>query len=144
MRTPAEIIYTNKNLNFFPNKSDIDIRKQLFKKLSINSRINTHKEEKENKNIINIKRSRKNYRNNDYLNNSMSLNSFHNLFIQGKNLLNQEIKLSKNLIGKKKKYIQYNFVPEEISSILVAKSNSFENALKPKAIINSMEVHKLQ
>ena len=144
MRTPAEIIYSNKNIDFFPNKSDIDIRKQLFKKLSINSSINTHKEEKDKKNIINMKRSRKNYRNNDYLNNSMSLNSFHNLFIQGKNLLNQEIKLSKELFGKKKKLFQYSFVPNEVSSILVAKSNSIENVTTPKAIINSMEIHKLE
>ena len=143
MRTPEEIIYTNKNLNFFPNKSDMNIRKQLFKKLSINSSINTHKEEKCNKNIINIKRSRKNFRNKDYLNNSMSLNSFHNLFIQGKNLLNQEIKLSKELFGKKKKLFQYSFVPNEVSSILVAKSNAIENVITPKAIINSMEIHKL-
>jgi len=143
MRTPEEIIYTNKNLNFFPNKSDMNIRKQLFKKLSINSSINTHKEEKSNKNIINIKRSRKNFRNKDYLNNSMSLNSFHNLFIQGKNLLNQEIKLSKELFGKKKKLFQYSFVPNEVCSILVAKSNPIENVITPKAIINSMEIHKL-
>ena len=143
MRTPEEVIYTNKNFNFFPNKSDMNIRKQLFKKLSINSSINTHKEEKSNKNIINIKRSRKNFRNKDYLNNSMSLNSFHNLFIQGKNLLNQEIKLSKELFGKKKKLFQYSFVPNEVSSILVAKSNAIENVITPKAIINSMEIHKL-
>jgi hypothetical protein len=91
-----------------------------------------------------MKRSRKNYRNNDYLNNSMSLNSFHNLFIQGKNLLNQEIKLLKELFGKKKKLFQYSFVPNEVSSILVAKSNSIENVTTPKAIINSMEIHKLE
>ena len=32
---------------------------------------------------------------------------FQNLYIQGKNLLNHEIKIAKELIGKKKRLIQY-------------------------------------
>ena len=143
MQSPEEKIYSNKNFIFSPNKSDINIRKQLFKKISINNsiNINVNKEEKENK-LIDIKNSRKNYVNKNYLNKSMSLNLAHNLFIQGKNLLNQEIKLSKEFFGKKKKLFQYSFVSDEISSIIMAKSNSKENFNIPKAIINSMEVHK--
>ena len=73
----------------------------------------------------------------------MSLKSIHNLFVQGKNLLNQEIKLSKDLLGKKKILMQYSFLPSDISSILVAKSNSVGDISTPKAVINSMEIHKL-
>ena len=127
--SPKEIIYSNKNLTFSRNKSDINIRKQLFKKISISNSINMNKEQKIKQKKINT-------------NNSMSLNSAHNLFIQGKNLLNQEIKLSKELQGKKKKLFHYSFVPKEISSILLAKSISKENVTTPKAIINSMEIHK--
>ena len=127
--SPKEIIYSNKNLTFSRNKSDINIRKQLFKKISISNSINMNKEQKVKQKKINT-------------NNSMSLNSAHNLFIQGKNLLNQEIKLSKKLQGKKKKLFHYSFVPKEISSILLAKSISKENVTTPKAIINSMEIHK--
>ncbi len=58
-------------------------------------------------------------------------------------MLNHEIKLSKELIGKKKKLLEYSFRPNEISNILLAQSNSIENVTTPKAIFNSMEVHKL-
>ena len=74
--------------------------------------------------------------------NNSNLSSFHNLFIQGKNLLKKEINLSKELNGKKKKIYLYYFTPDEVSSMLVAKSSSAKKNLNPKAVINSMEIHK--
>ena len=76
--------------------------------------------------------------------NETNLNSFRSLYIQGKNLLNQEIKLSKDLAGKKKKLIQYTFIPKEISSMLLAKSKSKDSVTTPRAIINSMKIHNLK
>ena len=67
-----------------------------------------------------------------------------NLYIQGKNLLNHEIKITKELIEKKKRLIQYNFNPDEISSILLAQSNPKDTVLTPKAVINSMEIHNIK
>jgi hypothetical protein len=57
--------------------------------------------------------------------------------------LEQEIKLSKELFGKKKKIINYSYGPEEISSILFTKSKSLKNINTPKAIINSIEIHNI-
>ena len=135
LKSPEEFIYSNKNIS--QEKNEFNIRRQLFKKISINNN-------KENKSqiIININKKRNYYRNKDITNKSVDLKSVHNLFIQGKNLLNQEIKLSKELIGKKKKLFQYSFVPNEISSILVAKSNSVDDIITPRAVINSMDIHK--
>ena len=77
-------------------------------------------------------------------NNETNLNSFHNLYIQGQNLLNCEIKLSKDLIGKKKKLLLYTFNPDEISSIMLAQSNSIDTATTPKAVFNTIENHNLK
>ena len=141
---PQEIIYYNKDISFNSEKNENNnIRKKLFQKINIKKNIDKSNSCR-NVNGAGTMFNKIKSVNDENIKNKINIGSFRNLFIQGKNLLNQEIKLSKNLIGKKKKYIQYNFVPDEISSILVAKSNSFENALKPKAIINSMEVHKLQ
>ena len=137
-----EVIYSNKDLTLIPKDNDISIRRQLFKKISINSEKEKEIKEAGKNNNINIKR--KYYRNDDNIKNkSMSLKSIHNLFIQGKNLLNQEIKLSKDLLGKKKILMKYSFLPSDISSILVAKSNSVGDISAPKAVVNSMEIHKL-
>ena len=141
---PQEIIYYNKDISFNSEKNENNnIRKKLFQKINIKKNIDKSNSCRNVNGSCTMFNKIKSV-NDENIKNKINIGSFRNLFIQGKNLLNQEIKLSKNLIGKKKKYIQYNFVPDEISSILVAKSNSFENALKPKAIINSMEVHKLQ
>ena len=116
-----EIIYSNKD--FFPNETN-------FKKIFYN------KIPKIKINNINEARKRVNF-------SETNLNSFRSLYIQGKNLLNQEIKLSKDLAGKKKKLIQYTFIPKEISSMLLAKSKSKDSVTTPRAIINSMKIHNL-
>ena len=120
--TQKEYIYYNKDLFTISNKDDI--RKKIYKK--INRDINKDKK------II-----RKNKT-------EIDLNSFHNLFIQGKNLLNQEIKLNKDLTGKKKKLIHYNFNQKEISSILLAQSNPMDTMTTPKAVTNSTKIHDFQ
>jgi hypothetical protein len=117
-----EIIYSNKD--FFPNETN-------FKKIFYN------KIPKIKINNINEARKRVNF-------SETNLNSFRSLYIQGKNLLNQEIKLSKDLAGKKKKLIQYTFIPKEISSMLLAKSKSKDSVTTPRAIINSMKIHNLK
>ena len=126
MKSPEEKIYFNKQFSFSPENKEKNIRKLLFRKISINS-----------KNIGEINEDKKL---ND-TNKNKSLGSLRNLFIQGKNLLNQEIKLSKDLVGKKKKIMQYSFPSKDISSMLMAKSHYIDDIKTPKAIINSMETH---
>ena len=118
-----EIIYYNKD--FFPNEMNCDIKKKLFNKIY--------------KIKLNSDESRKNR-----ILNETNLNSFRSLYIQGKNLLSHEIKLSKDLVGKKKKLIQYTFIPKEISSMILAKSKSKDSATTPRAIINTMNIHNLK
>ena len=65
---------------------------------------------------------------------------YNSLYVKGKNLLEHEMKISKELIGKKKKIIHYFYPNEEISNVLLAKS---KNLNTPKAIINSIEIHNL-
>ena len=130
--TPSELIYYNKNNSFQNNSNQNNIRKLLLRKNIINKRNNRN-----NKNI------NKDNNKNDKSSFIGDLPLFHNLFIQGKNLLKQEIKLSKDLFGKKKKIYRYYFAPNEVSNILFAKSYSVEKNYSPKAVINSMEVHKL-
>ena len=115
-----EIIYYNKD--FFPNELNCDIKKKLFSKIP--------------KIKLNYDGSKKNRILSD-----TNLNSFRSLYIQGKNLLSQEIKLSKDLVGKKKKLIQYTFIPKEISSMLLAKSKSKDSVMTPRAIFNTMSIH---
>ena len=113
--SPKEFIYNNKNNedDSFQNKSNHNnIRKLIFQKNNINE------------------------------SNNSNLSSYLNLCIQGKNLLKHEINLAKDLFGKKKKIYRYYFTPNEVSSILVTKSSSFEKKFSIKAVINSMEVHK--
>ena len=113
--SPKEFIYNNKNNedDSFQNKSNHNnIRKLILQKNNINE------------------------------NNNSNLSSYLNLCIQGKNLLKHEINLSKELFGKKKKIYHYYFTPNEVSSMLVTKSSSFEINFSTKAVINSMEVHK--
>ena len=127
--TPSELIYYNKD-NSFQNRSNQNNIRKLFLK----------------NNIINKNRKNKNINKNNNIDKSSfigDLPSFHNLFIQGKNLLKQEIKISKELYGKKKKIYRYYFAPNEVSNIILAKSYSVEKNYSPKAVINSMEVHKL-
>jgi hypothetical protein len=120
--TQKEYIYYNKDLFTISNKDDI--RKKIHKKIK--------KEINKDKKII-----RKNKT-------EIDLNSFHNLFIQGKNLLDYEIKLNKDLTGKKKKLIHYNFNQKEISSILLAESNPTDTMTTPKAVSNSIGIHNFQ
>ena len=122
MPTQKEYIYYNKDLFTISNKDDI--RKKIHKKIK--------KEINKDKKII-----RKNKT-------EIDLNSFHNLFIQGKNLLDYEIKLNKDLTGKKKKLIHYNFNQKEISSILLAESNPTDTMTTPKAVSNSIGIHNFQ
>ena len=122
MPTQKEYIYYNKDLFTISNKDDI--RKKIHKKIK--------KEINRDKKII-----RKNKT-------EIDLNSFHNLFIQGKNLLDYEIKLNKDLTGKKKKLIHYNFNQKEISSILLAESNPTDTMTTPKAVANSIGIHNFQ
>ena len=122
MPTQKEFIYYNKDLFTISNKDDI--RKKIHKKIK--------KEINRDKKII-----RKNKT-------EIDLNSFHNLFIQGKNLLDYEIKLNKDLTGKKKKLIHYNFNQKEISSILLAESNPTDTMTTPKAVANSIGIHNFQ
>ena len=126
IKSPQEIIYYNKNFSF-SDKNEKSIRKLLFRKISINSK--------------NISETNEEKKMNDISNNK-SLSSLRNLFIQGRNLLNQEIKLSKDLVGKKKKIMQYSFPTKDISSMLMAKSHFIDDVITPRAIINSMETHK--
>ena len=122
MPTQKEYIYYNKDLFTISNKDDI--RKKIHKKIK--------KEINKDKKII-----RKNKT-------EIDLNSFHNLFIQGKNLLDYEIKLNKDLTGKKKKLIHYNFNQKEISSILLAESNPTDTMTTPKAVSNSIGIHNFK
>ena len=142
-----EIIYNNNNIN-----SSMEILDK-YNNSNINKIIN--------KNILQIKRpslfkkykTGENFNNNDKIKNisvdnrpntkNENLNIYHNLYIKGKNLLEQEIKLSKELFGKKKKIINYSYGAEEISSILFTKSKSLNNINIPKAIINSIEIHNI-
>ena len=119
INSPKEIICNNKDNENNENNASQNIRKLILQK-----------------NEIYEKKDNINY------NKNSNLSSFHNLYIQGKNLLKQEIKLSKDLIGKKKKMYRYYFTPDEVSNILVAKSYSVEKKYSPIAVINSMEVHK--
>lgn len=125
-----EVIYYNKDLFTIDiNNNDNgknNFRKKLYKKIP---KFNFNKEN--NKKLIER-------------NNETNLNSFHNLFIQGKNLLNQEVKLSKDLIGKKKKLCLYTFNPDEISAIMLAQSNPIDTVTTPKAVINTIENHNLK
>ena len=115
-----ELIYYNKDYNkdFTTFNVKSQIRKKFFKRIKKD-------------------RIRKN-------NSDIDLNSFHSLYIQGKHLLNQEIKITKDLVGKKKKLLQYKFNPNEISSIFLARSNPIDTVTTPKSVINSMEIHKLK
>ena len=120
--SPEEFIYNNKNnedVSFLNKDKHNNIRKLILQKNNISYK----------KNDINES-------------NNSNLSLFHNLFIQGKNLLKQEINLSKELYGKKKKIYRYYFTPDEVSSMLVAKSSSAKKNLNPKSVINSMEIHK--
>ena len=123
MYSPEEFIYNNKNNedDLFQNKSNSNnIRKLILQKNKINY-----------------------IKNNINESNNSNLSSFPNLCIQGKNLLKYESNLSKELLRKKKKIYRYYFTPNEVSSMLFAKSSSAEKNLSAKAVINSMEVHKL-
>ena len=124
--SPQEFIYYTKDNNSFQNRSNHNSIRKLFLQ----------------KNIINNKNDINNNIN-DNNNSNYDLSAAHNLYIQGKNLLKQEINLSRDLFGKKKKIYRYYFAPNEVSSLLVAKSYTVEKNYSPKAVINSMEVHKL-
>ena len=133
--------------NFFSpiEKEMIYYNKDLFK-IDIQNN-NSIKNNIKNKIFKKIPKIKFNNKKNEKLlvrNNETNLNSFHNLYIQGQNLLNYEIKLSKDLIGKKKKLLLYTFNPNEISSIMLAQSNSIDTATTPKAVFNTIENHNLK
>ena len=118
-----EIIYYNKD--FFPNELNFDMKKKLFNKIP---KIKLNNDDPKKNRILS----------------DTNLNSFRSLYIQGKNLLSHEIKLSKDLVGKKKKLIQYTFIPKEISSMLLAKSKSKDSVMTPRAIVNTMNIHDVK
>lgn len=121
MHTPQEYIYNNNGDNSFQCEKKNNIRKLFLKN-----------------NFLNELNDDNNNSNND-------LNSSNNklLCIEGKNLLKEEIKISKELFGKKKKIYKYYFSPSEISPLFLARSYSIDKIKGPKTVMNSMEVHKL-
>ena len=146
-----EIIYYNKNINSSIDTNDkynnINInsnklkikRPSLFKKYKNKEKISVYNKLKS----ISVDNADSNRLNNNNKNETMNPNLYNTLYIKGKNLLDHEIKISKELFGKKKKIIQYSYNPEEISNILFSKSKSLNNVTTPKAIINSLEIHNL-
>ena len=146
-----EIIYYNKNINSSIDTNDkynnINInsnklkikRPSLFKKYKKKEKIYAYNKLKS----ISVDNADSKRLNNNNKNETMNPNLYNTLYIKGKNLLDHEIKISKELFGKKKKIIQYSYNPEEISNILFSKSKSLNNVTTPKAIINSIEIHNL-
>ena len=122
-----ETIYYNKDLFTIDiNNNENNTKKKIFKKIP--------------KFIINNEKNKKFIERN----NETNLNSLHNLYIQGKNLLNQEMKLSKDLIGKKKKLFLYTFNPDEVSAMMLSQSNPIDTVTTPKAVINTIENHNFK
>ena len=129
-----EIIYYNKDINASIEINDNDkFKKSIFHK-------------KINKNLLKTTRSSYllKYKNDNAIKKDKNINKnenfYNSLYIKGKNLLEHEKKISKELIGKKKKIIHYSYPIEEISNVLLAKSNNLNTQ---KAIVNSIEIHNL-
>ena len=138
-----EIIYYNRNMNSpfdkttISNMSDNNNSKDINKNKFIVGKNCFNKK----KFYLNINIKKMNFeQKKDYetLNAIRNLNKLH---INGKNLLSQEIKISKELFGKKKKFINYSFGKEEVSDILFAKNKSLGTINTPKAIKNAFELH---
>jgi len=148
--TKKEVIYYNKDINLSMDIEEKNNKVNLYKKINNNplkigrpslfskyknqNNDNSYKIEKKVKNLS-VDNAKDNKKNN--------LSIYHNLYVKGKNLLDHEIKLSKELFGKKKKIVHYSYGVDEISNILFAKSKSINNINTTKAIINSIEIHNL-
>ena len=147
-----EVIYYNKDMNseldsnnsYINNNTSKKNEKHMYKKIDINTlEVKRKSLFSKYKSPIN---SYYNYKKPKYLSadNSKDKNKKHlDLYIQGKNLLDHEIKISKDLFGKKKKIIHYSYGLDEISTKLFAKSKSQNSVNSTKAIINSIEIHNL-
>ena len=144
-----EIVFFNKNANSFLGSND-ENKRINYSKIKIPSLFSKCRDkDKYKKNMYSYHKlksgsvdnadNRKNYNKNE----SSKSNLYNSLFIKGKSLLEHEIKISKELLGKKKKIIYYAYNPEEISSVLFSKSKYLNNTTTPKAIINSIEIHNL-
>jgi hypothetical protein len=146
-KNKKEIIFFNKNANSFLDSND---EKRInYNKIKIPSLFSKCKDkDKSKKNIYSYHKLKSDSvdnadnRKNNNKNESSNSNLYNSLFIKGKSLLEHEIKISKELLGKKKKIIYYAYNPEEISSVLFSKSKYLNNTT-PKAIINSIEIHNL-
>ena len=128
-----EIIYYNKNINSSMEMNDTFNKSNMYKK------INNYDILKTKRPSLFSKYNRKSKSpDNDNIDKKETL--YNSLYVKGKNLLEHEMKISKELIGKKKKIIHYFYPHDEISNVLLAKS---KNLNTPKAIINSIEIHNL-
>lgn len=145
-----EVIYSNNNFN---ESIDIDEKdnngnyterydKDIFK-ITRNNLFNKYKDK--NDNIIYDYNNKKDSISADNRQNkNNNLNFYYNLYIKGKNLLEHESKISKELFGKKKRIIHYSYGADETSNIIFSKSKSSNNIYTPKAIINSIEIHNFR
>ena len=61
--------------------------------------------------------------------------------IKGKNLLEQEIEISKQLEGKRKLLLKNSYTEDDIKPILLANSKSVEKFKIPKVITNTFDLH---
>ena len=143
-----EIIYFNKNINssldanYKSNNININNKRRikvasLFSKDKEKGTVNSYNYRKlKSESLDNADKRKIN-------NKSLNSNLYKSLYIKGKNLLEHEIKISKELLGKKKKIIYYAYNPEEISSVLFSKTKYLNNAKTTKAIINCIGIHDL-
>ena len=126
--------YINKYQYSFGNKSELylDLESNITPLypliLSQNLRNN---EIIENTHIDDIKSLKKN----------KSISYFNNLNIEGKNLLNCEIDITKKLEGKKKYLIKNNYNDDEIKPLIFSKFNKIQYNKIPKAITNTINLH---
>ena len=69
------------------------------------------------------------------------INLYSGLNIKGKKLLDFEMELSKELEGKKKKILYYNYRDEDVSPKIFAMSYSIDNFNTPKSVRNTLSLH---
>ena len=77
----------------------------------------------------------------DFFKKRKNVNLYSGLNIKGKKLLDFEIELSKELEGKKKKILHYNYRDEDISPKIFAISYSVNNFDIPKSVRNTLDLH---
>ena len=140
MNSSNELSANNNNNNNNCNNNETNIYKKIDINLLKKKRLSLFNKYKiPNNSYYNYKKTK----NLSARNNKDKIKRKLDLYIQGKNLLDHEIKISKDLFGKKKKIIQYSYGIDEISSQLFAKSKSQNSVNATKAIINSIEIHNL-